>query len=356
MKREKYSLQIDVTIHAEDGAHAGKISVWNADGVQSGIDTQTPHQPHVIDLQERLSDAAQRWLSADDATLNAACEQAMGVAAERNAPRTEALAAAARGGLHIGQKRRWTREDYHQDPYVMERLGSNEWRGMYLSGDLKGLPTGTYNAGEFITHSTPVDEPSTDDEACEPVIVVAGYEGDAGSGWPSKVYLHSNETGETGTFVIENEPSTDDTDLATAVQAQANVEIGELKARIEELEDACDEIAQKSTALRSGGPDPMDLMGLHDALDEATGIAFNVLHRKPIVRTQDKVQVGDVRGDDKHKVLHIASEGHRPILTVDQHGWSASLGEEFTKGLPLLNPTGADGNALPKEASDSDND
>lgn len=47
-----------------------------------------------------------------------------------------------------------------------------------------------------------------------------------------------------------------------------------LIAAAPEMFEALDNISGLSRALRSGGPDPMDLQGLSDALEEAIGIAL----------------------------------------------------------------------------------
>lgn len=51
-----------------------------------------------------------------------------------------------------------------------------------------------------------------------------------------------------------------------------------LIARIRELENTLDDIGGLSSALRVGGPDPMDLQGLSDALEEAIDMAHGALH------------------------------------------------------------------------------
>lgn len=47
-----------------------------------------------------------------------------------------------------------------------------------------------------------------------------------------------------------------------------------LRAELSDAAEALGKIADMSIALRHGGPDPDDLNGLHDALDEAVDLAY----------------------------------------------------------------------------------
>jgi hypothetical protein len=59
--------------------------------------------------------------------------------------------------------------------------------------------------------------------------------------------------------------------------------------------EALIEISQLTTALRQGGPDPMDLQGLSEALEHATNLAHDALaalpqprEAEPVAKSEDK--------------------------------------------------------------------
>lgn len=58
---------------------------------------------------------------------------------------------------------------------------------------------------------------------------------------------------------------------------EARAAVAALVAELDALRDALDHIGGLSRALRQGGPDPMDLEGLSDALSEAVDTAHNAL-------------------------------------------------------------------------------
>lgn len=243
----------------------------------------------------------------------AACEQAMGVAAERNDERTERLAAEALPAETIveGQKRKWSDEHKGYFTGLTTRVleATTYWPQAHFHEVVSDGPRKSKRwiaeDGDALANSTPVDEPSTDD-----------------------------------------------TELATAVQAQANVEIGELKARIEGLDAAIS--AAFCAANRPNVDNERALTDVRSILDGVTTPA------KPIVRTQDNVQVGDVRrdrGGDHMRIDYICPDADDDQVTASWRSREKRITCTFEmKSVAewrLLNPTDEHGNPLPKEAADA---
>lgn len=70
-------------------------------------------------------------------------------------------------------------------------------------------------------------------------------------------------------------PSIDEREANAAFITKACNSHDALVKALEQARDVLGRIADLSTALRSGGPDPMDLQDLSDALSEATDTAYD---------------------------------------------------------------------------------
>ena len=53
--------------------------------------------------------------------------------------------------------------------------------------------------------------------------------------------------------------------------------VAKMMQAVPDMFEALDKISGMSRALRVGGPDPMDLQGLSDALEEAIGLALDAM-------------------------------------------------------------------------------
>jgi len=149
-----------------------------------------------------------------------------------------------------------------------------------------------------------------------------------------------------GKAAERNDPRTE----KLAAEAVAG-HVAELKEKVEGLDAAIS--AAFCAANRPSVDSERALKDVRSILDGVTSPAA------PIVRTQDNVQVGDVRDDGgfAEEVLFVSDkECRRPVFTR----WRGRAGEwntdahtlEYARKCKLLNPTDADGNPL--EASDGD--
>jgi|GEM_PF-3438734 len=300
MKREKYTVSIQATLTDELGDYAGEVQA----GDTGSVSCDEAHVSAAVALQASLKAAYQRWLDASDDELDAGVANAMatdklidriGKAAECNDRRTAKLA----GDLYEGQKRKWTHRSYYKAPFVMHKTDAGNWRGRYVAGlDATSEFTGAYTAAYILANSTPVAEPNGDSE------------------------------------------------------------VATLKARIAVLEGV---VAVRGYLLDRAEV-VLDLAAERDgkAQEKARNLLIDIEHHhdgKPIVRTQNVVQVGDVRDNGgEEEVMHIAQQEckwpvHVRYRDGDGEWYSGSRKMEEMQAARLLNPTDEHGKPLPKEAA-----